>query len=179
MHQARRPQLKSSIMQMQPPPVPPQAFDLRDRRTRSRWLPAAIIGAAIVIAAGLVAGALILRGTGVSEAGGTCQAWTETRVTLRAIPALPKDWTWRTPNIDTSIKNQNGPVGVALDLFEPKITPDPADVAGAAEDYVAVRRNQIKRLTDRTYVPADGAAVDTALGRLDQLCGIHDNSQPA
>jgi hypothetical protein len=173
-----------AIMQMPPPlppqPLPPQAFDRRDRGTRSRWLPAAIIGAAILIAAGLVAGALILRGKeGGTAAGGTCQAWTETRLTLRAIPALPEGWNWRTPNIDTYIKIQNAPVGIALDLFEPKIAPEPADVAEAAKDYVAVRRNQIKRLTDRTYVPADGAAVDTALGRLNQLCGIHDNSQPA
>jgi hypothetical protein len=170
-------------MQMHPPPLPPpfppQPFDRRDRGTRSRWLPAAIIGSAIVIAAGLVAGALILKGKGGSEAGGTCQAWTETRLTLRAIPALPEGWNWRTPEIDTFIKIQNAPVGIALDLFTPKIAPEPADVAEAARDYVAVRRNQIKRLTDRTYVPADGAAVDTALGRLNQLCGIHDNSQPA
>jgi hypothetical protein len=163
-----------------PPSLPPQPFGRRDRAPRSRWLPAAIIGAAILIAAGLVAGALILKGKeGATAARGTCQAWTETRLTLRAIPALPEGWNWRTPNIDTYIKNQNAPVGTALDLFESKIAPEPADVAEAARDYVAVRRNQIKRLTDRTYVPADGAAVDTALGRLNQLCGLHDNSQPA
>jgi hypothetical protein len=169
-------------MQPQPPPyppLPPQAFDPRGRGTRSRWLPAAIIGAAILIATGLVAGALILKGKGGSEAGGTCQAWTETRLTLRAIPALPEGWNWNTPNIDTYIKIQNAPVRIALDLFEPKIAPEPVDVAQAAKEYVAVRRNQVKTLTNRTYVPADGAAVDTALGRLNQLCGIHDNSQPA
>ena len=165
-------------MQM-PPPLPPQAFDRRGRATRSPWLPAAIIGAAIVIAAGLVAGALILKGRSGPDGGGTCQAWTETRLTLRALPALPDGWNWGTPNIDTAIKVQNAPVRIALDLFEPKIAPEPADVAQAAKEYVAVRRNQMKLLTDRTYVPADGAAVDAALARLNALCGIHDNSQPA
>ena len=88
-----------------------------------------------MIAAGLVAGALILRGDGDGASNSvatTCQAWSETRETLRSIPALPRDWNWNTPNIDTYIKNQNAPVGKALDLFEPKIAPTPADVAQAA-----------------------------------------------
>lgn len=159
------------------PPLPPQNFDRRGRKTGSPWLPAAIFGAAILVATGLVAGALILKDRGGCGTT-TCQAWTETRLTLRAIPALPEGWNWRTPNIDTYIKIQNAPVGIALDLFEAKIAPEPADVAQAAREYLAVRRNQMMSLTDRTYVPADGAAVDAALGRLNQLCGIHDNSQP-
>jgi len=36
---------------------------------------------------------------------------------------------------------------------------------------VAARRTQMQALTNRTYVPADGAAVNTALGNLDRLCG--------
>ena len=130
------------------PPPPPSG------RARSPWLPAAIIGSAIVIAAGLVAGALILkddRGDSVPDGGmTTCQAWAETRLTLRAIPALPNGWTWDTPNIDNLIKVQNAPVEIALDLFEPKIAPQPADVARAANAYVAARRQQMQALTDRT-----------------------------
>lgn len=131
-----------------------------------------------MIAAGLVAGALILRGDGDGASGSvptTCQAWSETRETLRSIPALPQDWNWNTPNIDTFIKNQNAPVAKALDLFEPKIVSPPADVAQAAGDYIAARRAQMQSLADRSYTPADGTAVDTALGDLNRLCGIVDN----
>lgn len=169
-------------MQWQPPqpPGPPPSFDRPAPKIRSSWLPAAIIGSAIVIAAGLVAGALILKDRGGAADSGptTCQAWTETRLTLRAIPALPQDWNWRTPNIDTFIKIQNAPVAIALDLFEPKIAAQPADVAQAAREYVAARRAQLQSLSDRSYVPADGVAVDQTLARLNQLCGISDNSRP-
>jgi hypothetical protein len=161
-------------MQWQPPPppqLPPQApFDRPRPPRRKSWLPVAILGAAIVLAAGLIGGALILKSR--DDGTSTCAAWKETRLTLRAIPALPDGWTFTTPNIDTAIKNQNAPVGVALDLFEPKIKAEPADVAQAARDYVAARRQQMQSLSDRSYVPADGAAVDTALARLNQLCGI-------
>ena len=149
--------------------------------TRARWLPAAIIGAAIVIAAGLVAAAVILKskdGGSVGDRPTTCQAWIQTQQTLRAIPALPQVWNWDTPNIDIYISNQNAPVGKALDLFEPQIAADPADVARAAQQYVDVRRRQIQTLTDHTYLPADGVAVDSALVRLNQLCGITDIGQP-
>ena len=149
---------------LSPPPVP---------KTGRPWLPAAIIGAAIVVAAGLVAGALILKKSDQPASGpSTCEAWSETRLTLRAIPALPNGWTWQTPNIDIDIANQNAPVATALDLFEPKIVAQPADVAQAARDYLAARRNQMQTLSDRSYTPKDGAAVDTTLQRLNELCGI-------
>jgi len=168
-------------MRWEPPPLPPQQYSPPRPTTRARWLPAAIIGAAIVIAAGLVAGAVILKGKEGGSAGAgptTCQAWTQTRQTLRAVPSLPQVWNWDTPNIDTYISNQNAPVGKALDLFEPQIAADPADVARAAQRYVDARRRQIQTLTDHTYVPADGVAVDSALVRLNQLCGITDIGQP-
>ncbi len=133
-----------------------------------------------MVAAAVVIGALILRDSRADSATGartTCQAWTETRQTLRSIPALPSGWTWQTPNIDTDIKNQNTPVAKALDLFEPKIAETPADVALAAEDYIAQRRKQMQSLADRSYTPADGAAVDKALGTLNELCGIVDSGQ--
>lgn len=144
-------------------------------------MPAAIIGSAVVIAAALVAGAVILRGAdgGGRDAPTTCQAWAETRLALRAVPPLPGGWTWLTPNIDILVKFQNGPVGFALDRFDPQIAAEPADVAQAARDYVAARRAQMRSLADRSYQPADGAAVDAALARLNQLCGIVDNSRPA
>ena len=167
-------------MGWQPPqqPLPPPAFP-RPRPPKGRsWLPAAIIGSAIVIAAGLVAGALILKDREPSDRAGTCQAWTQTRQTLRSIPALPQGWTWSTPNIDNYIRIQNAPVGRALEVFEPEITAEPADVALAARDYLAARRHQMRSLADHTYVPADGVAVDTALGNLNRLCGIQDSGRP-
>lgn len=155
--------------QMPPPPV---------RRSGRPWLPAAIIGAAIVIAAGLIAGALILKKENTATGPSTCEAWTETRLTLRAIPALPDGWTWQTPDIGTLIRNQNAPVAKALDIFEPKIAAQPADVAQAAKDYVAARRTQIQTLSNGSYTPQDGAAVDTALERLNELCGITPDGRP-
>ncbi|MGB3012592.1 MAG: hypothetical protein WBB54_14705 [Mycobacterium sp.] len=160
-------------MQWQPPSQPPPA-------ARKSWLPAAIIGAAIVIAGALMAGAVILKGGGAVTDGGattTCEAWAETRQTLRAIPALPGGWNWNTPNIENYIRIQNAPVGAALDLFEPKIAAEPVDVARAAEQYIAARRAQMAALTDRSYVPADGNSVDSALARLNQLCGIVDDGR--
>jgi hypothetical protein len=169
-------------MQWQPPSQPPLLPDFGPRRPAARksWLPAAIIGAAIVIAGALMAGAVILKGGGEVTDGGaatTCQAWVETRQTLRAIPALPEGWNWNTPNIENYIRIQNAPVGAALDLFEPKITAEPVDVARAAEQYIAARRTQMAALTDRSYVPADGNSVDSALARLNQLCGIVDDGR--
>lgn len=164
-------------MQWQPP-LPPLPAPVHRPPLRRSWLPAAIIGSAIVIAAGLVAGALILKDRTISDGAGTCQAWTQTRQTLRSIPALPQDWNWSTPNIDNYIRIQNAPVGKALEVFEPEIADDPADVAQAARDYVAARRHQMQSLTNHTYVAADGVSVDTALGNLNRLCGIQDNGRP-
>ena len=166
-------------LQWQPPMGPPQPQPIGRPRPSRPWLPAAIIGAAIVIAASLIAGAVILKKDTAADGGpGTCSAWAETRLTLRSIPALPSGWNWNTPNIATLIRNQNAPVSKALDLFEPKISAEPADVAAAAQQYVAARRKQVETLSDRTYTPEIGTAVDTALVRLNQLCGIPADGQP-
>jgi len=162
------------------PPLPPPG--VARQRSGKPWLPAAIIGAAIVIAAGLVAGALILKKDNAkvaAESGPTtCESWAETQVTLRSIPALPDGWNWDTPGIDIFIKNQNAPVGKALDLFEPKIKPTPIDAAQAAQAYVAARREQIRTLSNRTYTPEVGAAVDDALQQLNEVCGINTEGRP-
>lgn len=156
-------------------PTPPQGFEPRPRRP---WLPAAIIGAAIVIAAGLVGGALILKGrpsTGVT----TCQAWKQTRLNLLAVPSLPDGWVWSTPDIDNTIALQNAAVGNALDLFDSQISTEPSDVAKAARQYLDARRHQMQTLAGHTYTGQDGQAVDTALDQLDQLCGIPASGRPA
>ena len=168
--------------QWQPPPERPASLTPGPRRRAGTpWLPAALIGSAIVIAAGLIAGALIFKdkGGGASVAKpSTCQAWSETWVTLKAIPALPNGWTWQTPNIDSLILAQNVPVAKALDGFESQIATDPADVAKAATDYLAARRAQMQSLQDRSYTAQDGAAVDTTLSRLNDLCGINAGGRP-
>ena len=123
--------LPSAIVNMNMPWQPPTPVT-----PARRWLPAAIIGAAIVIAAGLVAGAFVLkdRNSGPSAAGSTCQAWKQTRLTLLAVPSLPNGWSWTTPDIDNAIRLQNAPVGNALGIFETQIVSDPADVAEAARE---------------------------------------------
>ncbi len=123
---------------------------------------------------------MILKGNSGGSADGTpttCQAWTETRQILQAVPALPQGWTWNTPEIDRYISMQNAPVGKVLDLFERKIAADPVDVAQAAKDYVAARRHQMQTLTDHTYTAGDGVSVDVALIRLDQLCEVQVSTQ--
>lgn len=156
-------------------PAPPPGFEQRPPR---RWLPAAIIGAAVVIAAGLVGGALILKGSSAPK-DSTCQAWKQTRLNLLAVPALPNGWAWNTPGIDNTISLQNAAVGNALDVFEGQITPEPADVAQAARQYVTARRSQMQALADHTYTGQVGDTVDTALNQLDQLCHIEGTGRPA
>lgn len=140
------------------------------------WLSAAIIGSAIVIAAGLIAGAMILK---KGDSGPTtCDAWGDTQSILRSIPALPNGWTYGTPGIDTMIGYQNSPVAGVLEVFEHKIRATPADVAQAAKDYVATRRKQSVALGDHSYTAETGAATDTALQRLNQLCGVSVDGRP-
>lgn len=154
-------------------PAPPPGFEQSPTR---RWLPAAIIGAAIVIAAGLVAGALILKDG--SSGAGTCQAWKQTRLNLLAVPALPNGWGWTTPDIDTAISRQNAAVKNALDVFEDQIVAKPANVADAARQYVFARRTQMQTLADHTYTGSVGQAVDAALDQLDRACAIDPNGRP-
>ena len=155
------------------PPIP--------AKPARRWLPAAIIGAALVIAAGLVAGAFIIkdRNAGTTAGGSTCQSWKQTRLTLLAVPSLPANWSWTTPDIDNAVRLQNAPVGNALGLFEAEIVAEPSDVAQAARQYVTARRHQMQTLSDHTYTAPDGNAVDTALVQLDKLCGTGTTGSPA
>ncbi len=156
-------------------PAPPPGFEQRPPR---RWLPAAIFGAAVVIAAGLIGGALILKDHSATK-DSTCQAWKQTRLNLLAVPALPNGWAWNTPGIDDTISLQNAAVGNALDVFESQIASEPTDVAQAARQYVTARRTQMQALADRTYTGRVGDAVDTALDRLDQACQIQGAGRPA
>ena len=175
--------MEPNLQWQTPPERPSSPLTPRPRRrTGTSWLPAALIGSAIVIAAGLIAGALIFKDKGATTTTAakpsTCQAWSQTWVTLKAIPALPNGWTWQTPNIDSLILAQNVPVAKALDGFESQIATDPADVAKAATDYLAARRAQMQSLQDRSYTAQDGAAVDTTLSRLNDLCGISAGGRP-
>lgn len=157
-----------------------------------RWIPAAIISAGIIIAGAVVGGAVITnRGDKAEVSAGpasqsviasaagavdssTCKAWPSTRKTLSMIPSLPAGWDWNTPNIDTYIGNLARSTDAALDLFVPKIAPEPAEVTAAANDFVAGKRKEMQMLAEHTYTAADGVAANDAGFRLNQLCGLPD-----
>jgi hypothetical protein len=171
-----------------PPPWPPVAPPARPRR----WLPLAIVTAAILLGAAIVAAAIVFSGRGSNNNGApsvnashsttapssgaaatsTCNAWRITKPALDAIPGLPDGWDWDTPNIDTYISNRNAAIARALSLFEPKIAAEPPDVSAAAHEYVSAKRTEMQKLSDHTYTAADGVPGNTALAALNQLCGI-------
>jgi hypothetical protein len=181
------------VAQAPPPQWPPYPVPARPAR---RWLPVAIIVAAIVVATAVVSAAIIMSGNknGTSPAGpttanapgaspaptaqaaatsSTCKAWKTTEPALVAIPGLPADWSWDTPNIDTYIGNSNAAVGKALNLFEPKIAAtDPPDVVAAARSYITEKRAVMQKLNDHTYTTADGVTGNASLATLNQLCGV-------
>ncbi|MGV0634521.1 hypothetical protein ABQE69_08880 [Mycolicibacillus trivialis] len=165
-----------------PPPYPPQP-------PPRRGLGAIIIAAAVIIAAGLVAAALVMNrsdnredapvaqppttsATVAAEDSSTCQAWQSIDPSIQMVIALPPGWNWDTPNIDTLISNRNAAIDKALDLFEPQIADDPADVAAAAHTLVNEHRMGNKKLEDHTYVGADAVAINEAATRLSRLCGM-------
>jgi len=175
----------------QPPPnqLPSPADQSR------RWLPAAIIGTAIIVAGAVIGGAIIIINSGsstdtaassspsastsadpsapVSVAdSSTCEAWPVTNTALKSIPALPAGWDWETPGIDALIANQNAAIETSLELFEGDIAEsDPPEVVAAASEYVAAQRLSIQQFTDHTYTGA-GAAVTKARVKLDHACGV-------
>jgi hypothetical protein len=166
-----------------PPTWPPYYQPANPART---WIPVAIVIAALIIATAVISAVLLSRDTttaapvaptavGSGPAPGanpTCAAWKTTKPALDAIPDLPAGWDWDTANIDTYIRNHNAAVARALDLFAPKITAEPADVAAAARDFVSARRNEIRMLADHKYTEADGVPGSVALAKLNQLCGV-------
>ena len=164
-------------------PYPPAPAPTQNRR----WIPAAIISAGIIIAGGLVGGAVIMSHSktesGAVAASGqpaamaaadssTCQAWKTTRAALDQIPPLPSGWDWNTPNIDTLIANKNAATTAILQQFTPEIAATPADVAQAANDYVAAKRTEAAMLTDHTLTTADAAAGHAVANRFNRLCGL-------
>ncbi|MFN6548587.1 hypothetical protein [Mycolicibacterium nivoides] len=172
-----------------PTPWPPHYPPANQAR---RWLPVAIIVAAIIIATAVISAVLLSRDTntaapaapaptqigspaqaGTTDTSSTCDAWPSTKAALNAIPALPAGWNWDTPNIDMYVANQNAAVTAALDLFEPEIAgTDPQPIADAANTYVSVRRQGMQKLADHTYTQADGVPITAARAKLDQLCGV-------
>lgn len=168
-----------------PTPWPPHYPPASEAR---RWLPVAIIVAAIIIATAVISAVLLSRDTntaapaptqiggpaqaGTTETSSTCDAWPSTKAALNAIPQLPPGWDWSTPNIDVYIGNRTAAIARALDLFEPEISDETANVAETARKYVAERRNEIALLRQHTYTQADGVAATAASARLDQLCGV-------
>lgn len=172
-----------------PPPWPPYYQPAKPAR---RWLPVAIIVAAIIIATAVISAVLLSRGpdttnpagptptaagnahtqgsVAAAESNSTCKAWQATKPALDAIPALPAGWDWDTPNIGTYIANRNAAITKALDLFEPKIADTPADVASVARHYVAVKRDEVRMLADKSFTSADAVTVNAASAELNQIC---------
>ena len=145
-----------------------------------RWIPAAIIAAAILV--GLLGGAAILRhgktdtpatpATTQAADVKTCQAWKTARDAVAAGPALPQGWDWDTPGIDAIISQRVEMTGAALDIFAPAIAGAPADLAAAASDYVAAKRVEAQQLAAHTYTGGNTATASAY--RLNALCGLHD-----
>ena len=145
-----------------------------------RWIPAAIIAAAILV--GLLGGAAILRHgktdtpatpvTTQAADGKTCQAWKTARATIATIPDLPPGWNWDTPNIDANISNLVASTDAAIELFTARITPEPPELADAANAYVDAARNQSRALSERSFTGADGTTMTDAAAQLSQLCGM-------
>lgn len=162
-------------VQQQPPPAP---------RSRAVW----IIAGAIVLAAAIIAIAITAVNGRRSEptaatstapaapasaaSSATCAAWRATVPALRAVPDLPAGWDWSTPNIDTLINSSREAANAAIDLFEPRIADEPADVAAAARAFVSAKRKEWDKLADHTYTAADGVAGNVAGASLDELCGV-------
>jgi cytoskeletal protein RodZ len=165
------------------PPAPPQ------KNSPSWLLPVAIVVAAILITGGAIVVALITtnrespKGTSPSVTAmapssstsdadsSTCRAWRSTRAALdNASDPLPDGWNWTTPGIDALIAQSNAIITNALNLFEPQIAAQPADVAAAAHAYITARRNEVARFTNHTYTEADGVPVNSASATLNQLC---------
>lgn len=164
--------------------------------TGRRWLPIAIVAAALAVAGALVATALVISGGRGGDSGpagapaapsttvaaapsatddansATCQAWKVTRPALFAIPPLPDAWDWNTPNIDIYIANRNNAVSKAIDLFEPKISASPDAASTAARKYVEERRKEVQNLKDHTYTSTDATTGRFAEAELDQACGV-------
>jgi len=91
-------------------------------------------------------------------------------VNLDAIPPMPASWNYETPNIDIYIGNYGTAIAKVLDLFEPKIEHEPADVATVARNYVAAKRSEIEELKAHTFTGANTPANRAVLSELNQLC---------
>jgi hypothetical protein len=173
--------------QQQPLPPYPGFYPVPPQQNR-QWVPVAIV-AAIVVAGGLIAGAIMLsggnkaqpptaaRGTTApaasvpAESTATCKAWNNTYTELMAVPPLPDGADYNTPNIDTLIANQNKANEKALIGFEPKIAPDdPTQVVNAAKAYINAKRIDMAKSASHTVTEADDTAVDTSFATLNQLC---------
>jgi hypothetical protein len=181
------------------PPAPygqpwPPPYGPPPKRGPAWLMPVAIVVAALLIAGAVVAFAILSNKSGGAPAGGgnqpsasaaaptsavndedssTCRAWRSTKSALdNADNPLPDGWDWNTPGIDALIAKSNAVVTNAMNLFEPQIAAQPADLAAAAHAYVKGRRTEVSKLADHTYTEADGVPANAALSTLDQLCHV-------
>jgi hypothetical protein len=152
-------------------------------------MPVAIVVAAVLIAGGAIAVALISsKGGSPAPAGApapsagnaatsdadssTCHGWRSTEAALDATPALPDGWDWDTPGIDAMIQSRNAAITKAMDLFAPQVASQPADLAKAANTYINARRSEVTKLANHTYTQADSIPSTAGASTLDQLCHV-------
>jgi hypothetical protein len=183
-----------------PPPGQPWAPQWPPNTAPSKrgpaWmLPVAIVVAAVLITGGAITVALISKSGSPALPGGssasataappspasngadssTCVAWRSAKAALdTAVDPMPADWNWNTPGIDGLIAQSNAIITNAMDLFEPHIAAQPADVATAARAYVKARRSEVAKLANHTYTEADDVPSTTAYATLNQLCHMAD-----
>jgi hypothetical protein len=102
----------------------------------------------------------------------TCVGWRSVQPSLDLIPGLPDGWDWDTPNIDRTIAERNAEINKVLDIFEPLISDQPADLAKIAHTFVDGRRNETRLLAAHTFQGSDGVAGNVAYTQLNQQCGV-------
>jgi hypothetical protein len=177
-------------------PVPPQPQWAYQPAPRPAVRPIWIIAAGIIIAVAVIIAAIIIShgntttqstptaaptqsnasqsanlSTASAATSSTCTGWRAVSPSISEIVPLPDGWDYDTPNIDQYINDHNASVIKLMDIFEPLISDEPADVAKIAHTFVDSRRNEAKLLAAHTYRGSDGAAGNVAATQLDQLCG--------
>ncbi|WP_131806845.1 hypothetical protein [Mycobacteroides abscessus] len=162
---------------MQPP------YPYKPPRNRT---PVALV-VAIIVAGGLIAGAVLLAGgknatpapttvasptapVAASAAdSGTCRAWTDAKRDLDTVPLMPNGWE-TDPNRNVYIDNQANLLNPILNKLEKAITPSPDYVASAAHSFIQRQRDAIAAARNGTYASALTDQISTAYDKLDALC---------
>lgn len=102
----------------------------------------------------------------------TCAAWQDLKHSLVSATNLPADWTYETPDIDSQFGSADAMITKDLDVFKPRIAPQPADIAALAHAFVDKQAGEGPALIAHRFTPADQAGIDAAARALDAACGM-------